>query len=190
MKGKLLIISAPSGAGKTTLVRALLAAGLGLEFSVSACSRPKRNKEVDGRDYYFLGIDGFRQKIAEGAFLEWEEVYKDHFYGTLKPEVERIRQAGRHVIFDVDVYGGLNIKRQYPDESLAIFVMPPSVEVLEERLRNRMTDSEENIARRIGKARQEMELASDFDRIIVNDEIGRATAEAIRVVSEFLNQHA
>ena len=190
MKGKLIIFSAPSGAGKTTLVKAMLDSGPGLEFSVSACSRPKRAGETNGKDYYFIGVEGFKEKIRENAFLEWEEVYKDHFYGTLESEVERIRNKGRHVIFDVDVYGGLNIKKQYGEHALAIFIMPPSLEVLEERLRKRSTDAEENILKRIDKARHEIGKSVDFDKIIVNDDLDTAIAEAKKLVSAYLNTDA
>lgn len=187
MKGKLIIFSAPSGAGKTTLVKAMLDSDPALEFSVSACSRPKRAGETNGKDYYFIGLEGFKEKIREDAFLEWGEVYKDHFYGTLASEVERIRNKGRHVIFDVDVYGGLNIKKQYGGSALAIFIMSPSVEVLEERLRKRSSDAEENILKRIDKARHEIEKAGKFDTIIVNDDLDTAIAEAKKLVSDFLN---
>jgi len=190
MKGKLIIFSAPSGAGKTTLVKAMLDSGPGLEFSVSACSRSKRAGETNGKDYYFIGLERFKEKIRENAFLEWEEVYKDHFYGSLESEVERIRAEGRHVIFDVDVYGGLNIKKQYGDKALAIFIMPPSLEVLEERLRKRSSDSEENILKRIDKARHEIGKAVEFDKIIVNDDLDTAIAEAKKLVSGFLNTDA
>jgi len=188
MDGKLVIFSAPSGAGKTTLVHAVMAKGFNLEFSVSACSREKRVNETDGRDYYFIGLEGFRRKIDEGAFLEWEEVYKEHYYGTLRSEVDRILGRGRNVIFDVDVYGGLNIKRQYGDRALAIFVMPPDIDTLEKRLRDRSTDSEDNILKRLDKARQEIEKASEFDLIIVNDILETAIEKAISAVAEFLGE--
>jgi len=187
MAGKLVIFSAPSGAGKTTIVHALLDAGLSLEFSVSACSRSPRGDEKDGEDYYFLGIEGFKKKIKEGAFLEWEEVYKNHYYGTLSSEVKRIWAKDRNVIFDVDVYGGISIKKAYKDKALAIFVMPPSIEVLEERLRKRSTDSEENIAKRIDKAKHEISKAKDFDVVIVNDDLKTAIAEAKNIIHDFLN---
>jgi guanylate kinase len=186
MASKLLIFSAPSGAGKTTIVHAMLDAGLGLEFSVSACSRPIRGNEKDGKDYYFLGIEGFKKKIEEEAFLEWKEVYKDHYYGTLSSEVERIRAKDRNVIFDVDVYGGLSIKQAYKEKALAIFVMPPSIEVLEERLRKRSTDSEENIAKRVDKAKHEINKAKEFDVVIVNDDLQLAIAEAKNIIHDFL----
>jgi guanylate kinase len=189
MNGKLIIFSAPSGAGKTTLVHAMLQEFNMLEFSISACSRPKRAGETDGKDYYFLGMEGFKKKIKEGAFLEWEEVYQDHFYGTLRSEIERIWAKSHHVIFDVDVHGGLNIKKQFGDRALAIFVMPPDVKTLEDRLRKRSTDDEASIQKRIDKAMHEMEMADEFDRIIVNDILDEAINEASAAVSEFLNQH-
>ena len=188
MKGKLVIFSAPSGAGKTTIVRAMLSHFPQLEFSVSACSRSKREAEVDGRDYYFLGLEGFRKKISEGAFLEWEEVYKDHYYGTLRSEVDRIWAAGKHVIFDVDVYGGINTKKQFRERALSVFVMPPSVEVLEDRLRKRSTDDEFSLRKRLDKARHEIGKAHEFDEIIVNDELDRAVEEAKQIVAEFLDE--
>ena len=186
MDGKLVIFSAPSGAGKTTLVHAVMDSGLNLEFSISACSRDKRKNETDGREYYFLSVDDFRKKIEEGAFLEWEEVYKDHYYGTLRSEVDRILGSGKNVIFDVDVYGGLNIKKQYGNRALAIFVMPPDLQTLEKRLRDRSTDSEDNILKRIDKAAQEIEMSKDFDVIIVNDDLEAAVREARTIVNEFL----
>jgi guanylate kinase len=184
--GKLIIFSAPSGAGKTTIVKALLQSQLNLEFSISAASREKRPKEVHGKDYYFISADEFRKKIASNEFLEWEEVYKDQFYGTLKSEVERIWSNGHHVIFDVDVIGGLNIKKFYGDKALAIFVMPPSVEELENRLRKRSTENEENLKKRIDKALQELTFAPKFDRIIVNDTLENAIKEAKELVENFL----
>jgi len=189
MKGKLVIFSAPSGAGKTTIVKHLLQKDFGLEFSVSATSRQPRPGEVHGKDYYFLTAEEFRKKIESGKFLEWEEVYNGIFYGTLKNEVERIRSAGRHVIFDVDVVGGLNIKKYYGNEALAVFVQPPSVEELKNRLRNRSTESEEKINMRISKAEKELEFAGRFDVIIVNNELPKALKEAERVVSDFLSEN-
>jgi len=186
MDGKLVIFSAPSGAGKTTIVRAMLDQIDELEFSISACSRPKRDHEIDGRDYYFLGVEGFKIKIKDDSFLEWEEVYKDHYYGTLRSEVDRIWADGKHVIFDVDVYGGVNIKQQFGDKALALFVMPPSIEILEGRLKNRATDSEENIQKRMDKARHEISMAGKFDQIIINEDLDTAISEAMAVVKAFL----
>lgn len=190
MQNKMVIFSAPSGAGKTTIVRSVLEAGLDLEFSISACSRPKRETELDGKDYYFLGVEGFKKKIAEDAFLEWEEVYKDHFYGTLRSEVDRIWDKGHHVIFDLDVYGGINIKKQYGDRALAVFVMPPSLDILEQRLRGRSTDPEESIQKRLKKAIHEIDKAGEFDITLINDELETAIKEAISMVKEFLDTDA
>ncbi len=186
MDGKLIIFSAPSGAGKTTIVHHLLEEFPQLEFSVSACSRPVRKDETHGVDYYFLSVEEFKQKIADNDFIEWEEVYKDNFYGTLKVEIERIWKKGMHVIFDVDVVGGLNLKNQFGDIALAIFVMPPSIQHLENRLKLRETETPESIARRIGKAENELKTADLFDKIILNDKLENAFAEAERIVAEFL----
>lgn len=185
-KGKLVIFSAPSGSGKTTLVQRLLKKDLNLEFSISACSRPKRKEEEHGRDYYFLSQGEFLQKIKEGEFVEWEEVYKDHFYGTLRSEVERIRNQGKNVIFDIDVQGGLNLKKNFGGEALAIFVMPPSLEELEKRLKRRSTDDPEKINLRILKAESELKYAELFDRIIYNTDLEKAVSEAEDMVAEFI----
>lgn len=186
--GKCVIFSAPSGAGKTTIVHRLLAMDLGLEFSVSACSRGPRPNEVDGKDYHFLGIEGFKQKIKEGAFVEWEEVYRDNFYGTLRSEIERIWSEGKAVIFDVDVVGGLNLKKQFQDNALAIFVQPPSYEELEKRLRFRSTETEEKINQRMEKANKELSFAKEFDYILINDDLEKAVEKAKELVVEFLNK--
>jgi guanylate kinase len=185
-QGKLIIVSAPSGAGKSTIVDHLLKAHLNLEFSVSATSRPKRPNETDGLHYYFITPEQFRKKITENEFLEWEEVYNNQFYGTLKSEVERIRNQGKNVVFDVDVVGGLNIKNYYKDEALAIFIMPPSLNVLRDRLVRRATENPESLHKRIEKAELELSYAQKFDRIIINDQLAVALAEADRVVEEFL----
>ena len=179
--------SAPSGAGKTTIVHHLLGQNLGLEFSISACSRAQRGKEQDGVDYYFLSVDGFKAKIEQGDFLEWEEVYTDHFYGTLKSEIERIWSIGRHVIFDVDVVGGLNLKKIFSDQALAIFVMPPSIDALEERLRSRETETEDRIQLRMKKAHSEIRHSEDFDYVLLNENLQKALQEAENVVSEFIS---
>lgn len=187
MKGKAIIFSAPSGSGKTTLVKNLLGAGLNLEFSISACSRPPRMNEVNGRDYYFLSVEEFRRSIDQGDFIEWEEVYRNHYYGTLRSELDRIWKAGRHVIFDVDVVGGSNLKKIFGDDALAVFVRPPSMEVLEQRLRDRSTDPEEKLRARLEKASREMEFADKFDVTIVNDRLEDALEESERLVTKFLN---
>lgn len=187
MKGKLIIFSAPSGAGKTTIVKHLLKKGFDLEFSISATSREPRPNELHARDYYFLSADEFIQKVQNDEFLEWEEVYKGIQYGTLKSEVERIRNKGKNVIFDVDVVGGLNIKKYYGDEALAVFVQPPSVAELRKRLTSRSTETEEKIAMRVAKAEHELSFASQFDVILVNDELEKAFEEAEKVISEFLS---
>jgi guanylate kinase len=184
--GKCIIFSAPSGAGKTTIVHHLLNANIGLAFSVSACSRDPRPNETDGKDYYFLGLEGFRKLIKEDAFIEWEEVYTDNYYGTLRSEIERIWSEGKTVIFDVDVVGGLNIKRIFGGQALAIFVQPPSYDELEKRLRHRSTESEEKINIRMAKARKELSSASEFDVILINDDLEVACSEAKRMVTEFI----
>jgi guanylate kinase len=187
MPGKLIIISAPSGAGKTTIVKHILGLDLNLKFSVSACSRKPRINEADGKDYYFISPELFRNKIENQEFVEWEEVYEGCFYGTLKSEVERIWQLGNHVIFDVDVKGGINIKRQFPENSLALFIRPPSVAELEKRLRNRSTDTEEVIQTRVKKAEYELSFAPEFDRIIVNEVLEVALHETEMTIRNFLN---
>jgi guanylate kinase len=187
-KGKLIIFSAPSGAGKTTIVKHLLKQDFGLEFSISATSRAPRSTEAHGKDYYFLTQAEFRQKVANGEFLEWEEVYAGTCYGTLKSEVERILLNGKHVIFDVDVVGGTNIKKYYGDEALAIFVKPPSIEELRKRLVGRSTDSAEVIEKRIQKAEYELTFASNFDVILVSSELPVTLAKAEELVGSFLNK--
>ena len=185
-KGKLIIFSAPSGAGKTTIVKYLLAKDLNLEFSVSATSRPPRNNEENAKDYYFISSEEFQHKIKNNEFLEWEEVYNGIYYGTLKSEVERIRNLGKNVIFDVDVVGGLNIKKYYGDEALAVFIQPPSIEELRTRLIIRSTETEEKIQMRIAKAEHELSFASRFDVVIVNEKLEVAIAEAEKIVRNFI----
>jgi guanylate kinase len=187
MQGKLVIFSAPSGAGKTTIVRYLLGLDLGLEFSISATSRNIRGKEVYGKDYYFLSAEEFELKIENNEFIEWEEVYAGQYYGTLKSEVERIRNKGKHVVFDVDVVGGLNIKKQYKLDAIAIFIQTPSYEVLEERLRARSTEDEASLKKRLYKALKEFEFAAQFDRIIMNDSLDEALLKAREIVTNFIN---
>lgn len=188
-KGKLIIISAPSGAGKTTLVKHLMASMDNLAFSVSACSRKKRPGEKDGRDYYFISVDRFKKKIKNNEFIEWEEVYKDHYYGTLRSEVERIRNNGKHVVFDVDVKGGLNIKKKYGNDALAIFVKPPSPKELKKRLSMRGTDDEKEIETRLAKAGQELTFAGEFDVVVVNNDLKKAKKQILNEVNNFLNQN-
>jgi len=186
MKGKLVIISAPSGAGKTTIVKHLLESGLNLSFSVSATTRPLRGNEANGVDYYFLSVPEFQKKIENNEFVEWEEVYKDMFYGTLKSELERIWSKGMIVLFDVDVYGGINLKKKFGRDSIAIFIMPPSLEELENRLIKRATDSQEKIKIRIEKAKEEMKLADQFDFTVVNNQLEIAKKTTHEIVSSFL----
>jgi len=185
LEGKLIIFSAPSGSGKTTIVKQLLANNSNLGFSISACTRDKRGKaETDGQDYYFLTPDEFRQKISEDAFVEWEEVYPGTYYGTLKSEIERIWASGKHVIFDVDVKGGLALKNYYQERALAVFVKVPSLEVLEERLRSRGTETEESLSKRINKMKFEWSFQAKFDVILLNDQLEDAVLEAQRLFDE------
>ncbi len=186
--GKCIIFSAPSGAGKTTIVRHLLSVRPDLCFSVSATSRAPRGVEQDGVDYYFLTPEIFRARIESGDFVEWEEVYKDHYYGTLRSEVERIWSEGKHVVFDVDVEGGVNLKKIFSDRALAVFVQPPSEDTLELRLRARGTESEESIIRRMAKARKELAYAPRFDQVLINDDLALARLEIERLVSKFLGE--
>ena len=184
--GKLIVISAPSGSGKTSIVSYLLKNMETLSFSISACSREKRENEIEGKDYLFLGIEEFKRSIKEDSFLEWEEVYKNQFYGTLKSEVERIWSEGKIVIFDVDVVGGLNIKKQYPKECLSIFIMPPSVEVLAERLIGRGSESDESLQKRLDKAEEEISQNQEFDTVILNDNLSIACEETQEVITNFI----
>lgn len=187
-KGKLLVFSAPSGSGKTTIVRHLLAQDdLNLEFSISAATREPRGEEINGKDYYFMSITDFKKHIKAEDFVEWEEVYRDNFYGTLKSEVERIWAKGKNVIFDIDVAGGLRIKSKFPQETLAVFVKPPSVDELKRRLKERSTESDEKINMRIAKAHVELATAPQFDKIIKNYDLDVAKQEAYDLVKEFIN---
>lgn len=187
-EGKLIVFSAPSGSGKTTIVRHLLEQeDLNLEFSISATSREKRGEEVDGKDYYFLSAKEFKTKIKNDEFLEWEEVYRDNFYGTLKTEVERIWKQGKHVVFDIDVSGGLRIKRKFPKQTLAVFVKPPSIDELKIRLKKRKTESANKINMRISKASAELATAPLFDVVIENDNLDKALNEAHQLIGEFVN---
>ena len=184
--GKAIIFSAPSGAGKGTLINHLLTLRLGLEFSISATSRPPRGEERDGREYYFLSAGEFRRRVAAGEFVEWEEVYAGCYYGTLHAEVERLWGSGATVLFDVDVVGGLNIKRALDDRALALFVQPPSIDALRQRLVGRGTDSPGRIEQRLAKAGHEIAFANRFDAVIVNDDLPRALAEPERLVRDVL----
>ena len=186
-KGKLIVFSAPSGAGKTSIVKYLVEQDeLNLGFSISATSREKRGEEINGEDYYFLSTDEFKSHIKSDSFLEWEEVYRDNFYGTLKSEVERIWGLGKHVIFDIDVSGGLRIKRKYPDNTIAIFVKPPSIDELKIRLKKRKTETENKINMRISKASAEMATADLFDLVIENKILKSAQKEARNIVLDFI----
>lgn len=186
-KGKLLVFSAPSGSGKTTIVKYLLKQeDLNLEFSISAATRMPREGEVNGKDYYFISLEEFKNHIKAEDFVEWEEVYRDNFYGTLKSEVERIWAKGKNVIFDIDVAGGLRIKHKFPKETLAVFVKPPSVDELKRRLKERSTESDDKINMRIAKASVELATAPQFDKIIKNYDLDMALNEAYQLVKEFV----
>ncbi|MEY4110385.1 MAG: guanylate kinase [Bacteroidota bacterium] len=186
--GKLIIFSAPSGSGKTTLVHDILQTFPQIQFSVSACSRPRRENELHGKDYYFLSPEEFQERISNGAFVEWEEVYPGSFYGTLHSEIEKIWNAGRHVIFDVDVEGGLKLKQVFPDRSLSVYVQVPDIKTLENRLRARNTESEETLARRLEKASREMQYAHRFDKVVVNTDLQSAISQSRQMVADFLNR--
>ncbi len=185
---KLIIVTAPSGAGKTTIVHHLLRKFPELAFSVSATNRARRAHEIDGVDYYFLSTDDFKQRVTEGAFLEYEEVYDDQYYGTLKSEVARLWDLGKCIIFDVDVKGATNIKKVYPDESLAIFIKPPSKEILLERLKNRKTETTESLKKRIARATEELTYENRFDKVVVNDTLEHAFFESESVVRDFISK--
>lgn len=187
MSRKAIIFSAPSGAGKTTIVKHLLSVFNDLSFSISACSRAKRDYEVDGKDYYFFSVEEFKKKIKNKEFVEWEEVYPDHFYGTLKIEIEQVWSEGKSIIFDVDVIGGIRLKKYFKDDALSVFVKPPSFKVLEQRLRGRKTENEEKLKLRLNKATTELLLEDMFDYILVNDDLEKAKSEAEKTVKEFLH---
>ena len=187
MEGKLIIVSAPSGSGKTTIVRELLGRNPNLEFSVSACSRPKREHEVHGKDYYFISEEKFREKIKEDSFVEWEEVYPGSFYGTLKSELQRIWNKGNHVVFDVDVIGGLNIKKQFGEQALSLFIMPPSIAELERRLLARQTETAETLKKRLDKAEYEMGFSKEFDAVVINDVLQEAINKADSIINKFVS---
>ncbi len=188
-RGKLLVFSAPSGSGKTTIVRALMKdKDLNLKFSVSATNRKKRGKEKDGVDYFFLDTDTFKAKIKAGDFIEWEEVYEGRFYGSLRAEVEKIINSGDNVAFDIDVAGAVEIKKQYQDDALLIFIKAPSLKELERRLRSRNTDSEADIVNRLAKAESETAFAEQFDVVIINDDLETAVKETTKVIKDFLRK--
>ncbi len=188
MNGKLVIISAPSGAGKSTIVKHLLEKGLNLEFSISATTRVPRGKEKNGKEYYFMSVYEFRSRIAQEDFIEWEEVYHNQLYGTLKNELERIWANGNNVLFDVDVKGGIHLKDIFKTHAISIFIMPPSKKELERRLRHRGTDNPEEIIMRIDKATEELKLANQFDNIVTNNNLEKAVNEVYKLVNNFLNR--
>lgn len=188
MKGKIIIFSAPSGSGKSTIINFLMQQNLNLAFSISATSRPPRGAEQHGVEYFFLTPEDFRQRIANGEFLEYEEVYKDRFYGTLKEQVEKQLEKGQNVVLDVDVKGGCNIKNYYGNRALSIFIQPPSIEALRQRLNGRGTDSPEVIEDRIARAEYELGFADKFDTVVVNDDLEKAQQEALQILKNFLNE--
>jgi guanylate kinase len=189
VKGKLIILSAPSGSGKSTIINHILKEGLPVEFSISATSRPARGNEKEGVEYYFLTPEAFKEKIKADLFLEYEEVYTDRFYGTLKSEVENKLEQGKNILFDVDVAGGLNIKKLYGDNALLIFIQPPSIEELQRRLEKRGTDSPEVIQDRISKAAIELNAASRYDQVIVNDDLEEAKVKTIQTIYKFITHN-
>lgn len=179
---RLIIITAPSGAGKTTLVKFLLEEFENLTFSISATTRARRKHEVEGKDYYFINIETFKKHIAQNNFAEWEEVYGNQYYGTLKSEIRSKLDAGFIIIFDIDVQGAISLRKQYPNDSITIFIKPPSIEEIEKRLRNRKTETEDKIQRRLTKARQELKLAFSFDKVIYNDDLAIAKKDIVALI--------
>jgi len=188
MQNKLIILSGPSGTGKTTLAKYLLDTIPDLEFSISACSREKRKNEMHGKHYYFLTTEQFHEKIAQNEFIEWEEVYEGKYYGTLKTEIERIASNGHHVIFDIDVKGGIRIKELYAERALAIIIIPPTIAELETRLKNRSTEDNDSLIKRLEKSWKEIDQKTKFDKIIVNDELERSKKEIKKIVRNFLKE--
>lgn len=187
-QGKVIIFSAPSGAGKSTIISHMIAQGLPLQFSISATSRAPRGAEVNGREYYFVSEEEFRQRIKKGDFLEYEEVYAGCFYGTLKSEVDEKVGLGKHVILDIDVVGALNVKKVYGDQALTVFIMPPSLEVLRNRLTSRGTDAPEVIEKRLAKAKFELSYAPQFDKTVINDDLSQACDETFELISNFISK--
>lgn len=190
MKGKVIIFSAPSGAGKTTLTRYVLESFPQLEFSVSVTTRKPRPYEIHGKDYYFISTDEFKALIEQNELVEWEEVYKDSFYGTLKKEVERIWNKGNHVVFDVDVKGGINLKKIFGNHALSVYIMPPSIDMLEKRLKKRGTESEEVIKKRVQKAFIEIDDYKHFNKLILNDQLEKSKTDIYQIIQEFLNKES
>lgn len=188
MSGKLIIFSGPSGTGKTTIVKNMLQKNPSLEFSISACSRAKREGEVDGRDYYFLTSEEFKNKIDKGQFIEWQEVYAGNYYGTLKTEIERIHHKGHHVVFDIDVKGAINIKKMFPANSLSLFIMPPSLDELKNRLVKRSTENAQTLSKRLAKAEEEISFSDKFDKVIVNKNLDTACLETYIAIEDFIHQ--
>ena len=186
--GKAIILSAPSGAGKTTIVKKLLKTNLPLKFSISACSRPKRENEVNGIDYHFLSVSEFKKKITDNEFIEWEEVYEDSYYGTLKSEINRIWESGYHVLFDVDVIGGISLKNYFQENALSIFIDPPSIQVLFKRLNDRATDDEKSLHKRMSKAESELKFKEKFDISVVNDQLEKAFNQTSELVQKFIHK--
>jgi guanylate kinase len=188
MKGKLVIVSAPSGAGKTTIVRHLLEKENKLEFSISATTRQPRGNEENGKEYYFISVSEFKKRVKNNEFVEWEEVYKNYYYGTLRSEIDRIRTKGKHILFDVDVKGGINLKKIFGHKAISVFIMPPSIRELERRLRLRGTDDPAGIKTRVAKAKEEMKLADQFDNIIINNQLDNAKEDTAAIVKSFLKR--
>jgi len=186
-QGKLIIFSAPSGSGKSTIVNYLINQGVPVEFSISACSRSPRGEEKHGEHYYFLSPEEFKAKVNADEFLEWEEVYEGNFYGTLRSEVERIWAKGKHVIFDIDVIGGINLKNQFSDNALSVFIKAPSIAVLKKRLSERNTETQSQLDMRLNKAEKEMSYAKEFDLVIINDDLEIAQQEAFQKITDFIN---
>lgn len=186
LTGKLLVFTAPSGSGKTTIVRHILSAFKNTAFSISATTRQRRPHEIHGRDYYYLSVETFNMWIENEAFAEWEEVYPGQFYGTLRTEIDRLHEVGKHVVFDVDVKGALSIKRMFPDETLSVFIKVPDMDVLEKRLRARGTETEESLHKRLDKARHELTFENEFDKVLINDDLEQTLKEAVDIVEKFL----